>query len=92
MQKLWRKGIGFLQSHEPIGCRDYTTLKFMQSFGIPSYFSACLTLLTNNPIIAPNPTKIYLVDVSKKYANLLPQRVKDSAIIVRHTLKWDEPQ
>ena len=36
MQKLWKKSVHFLQNHEPIGCRDYTTLKFMQSFGITS--------------------------------------------------------
>jgi len=28
----------------PIGCRDYKTLWLMRGFGIPAYFSGCLTL------------------------------------------------
>ena len=39
--------VHFLQSaniKQPIGCRDIHTLKFLQSQGIKSYFSGCLTL------------------------------------------------
>ena len=36
--------IEYLKKHAPIGCRDYGTLKFLQSLGVDAYFSGCLTL------------------------------------------------
>ena len=38
------KTLAYFKAHEPIGCRDLTTLKFLQNKGIKAYFSACLTL------------------------------------------------
>ena len=37
------KMIQHLIKYEPIGCRDYTTLKALRIRGIKSYFSSCLT-------------------------------------------------
>ncbi len=42
--ELLTKNVDYFKAHSPIGCRDLGTLKYMQSKGIPSYFSACLTL------------------------------------------------
>jgi len=33
----------YLKKHEPIGCRDYNTQRFLEQNGINSYFSGCLT-------------------------------------------------
>lgn len=41
---LDEKGINYLKKHAPIGCRDIFTLELLQSKGIDSYFSGCLTL------------------------------------------------
>lgn len=38
------KGIKYLKKYEPIGCRDWNTLKMLKSNGIDAYFSGCLTL------------------------------------------------
>jgi len=35
--------VSYLQKYAPIGCRDLTTVKLMQSKNIPAYFSSCLT-------------------------------------------------
>lgn len=43
-QLLVPKGIEFLKKNSPVGCRDHYTEKLLQSYGIPSYFSACVTL------------------------------------------------
>lgn len=43
-QLLVPKGIEFLKKNSPVGCRDHFTEKLLQSYGIPSYFSACVTL------------------------------------------------
>lgn len=45
----------FLVKYGPVGCRDEATHKFLESKGIPSYFSGCLSLtLQRNPAIQPN--------------------------------------
>lgn len=38
------KGIACLKAHEPIGARDIETKEILESHGINSYFSSCLTL------------------------------------------------
>lgn len=37
-------GIKYLKDHEPIGCRDWHTVRLLESKGIKAYFSGCLTL------------------------------------------------
>ena len=39
----------FLHRHGPVGCRDTATVRLLESAGIPSYFSGCLTLTLRNP-------------------------------------------
>lgn len=41
---LTQKGIAYFKAHEPIGCRDLHTQRILESKGIKTYFSACLTL------------------------------------------------
>lgn len=41
---LTAKTLKYLKSHEPIGCRDVFTQSLLESKGITSYFSGCLTL------------------------------------------------
>ncbi len=36
--------------HGPVGCRDYSTLEYMQENDVPAYYSGCLTLT-----LLPNP-------------------------------------
>lgn len=61
---LTEKSIAYFKKHEPIGCRDYNTLKLLSEKGINAYFSGCLTLtlgLTYNNT-RKNTKKIYIVD------------------------------
>ena len=37
-------GVEYLKRHGPVGCRDTATLELLESYGIPCYFSGCLTL------------------------------------------------
>ena len=43
-QLLTPKGIAFLKKNSPVGCRDHYTEELLKSYGIPAYFSACVTL------------------------------------------------
>ena len=39
--------IAHLKDHQPIGCRDKSTVQMLEAFGISSYFSGCLTMTLN---------------------------------------------
>ena len=58
------EGIEFLKKYGPVGCRDHYTQKLLESKGVPSYFSACMTLtLGKNYSIPKDKHKgIYIVD------------------------------
>lgn len=34
----------YLEEHGPVGCRDLSTVNYLQENGVPAYFSGCLTL------------------------------------------------
>lgn len=42
--KELKSDLFYLKEHEPIGCRDISTMNFLESIGIKAYFSGCLTL------------------------------------------------
>ncbi|MDR0522528.1 MAG: polysaccharide pyruvyl transferase family protein [Planctomycetaceae bacterium] len=63
-----QKMLDYLKKHEPIGCRDETTLGFFQSKGIDAYFSGCLTLTLGKTYHVPieqRNNKIYFVDFDR---------------------------
>ena len=41
---LTEEAIQYLKKYEPIGCRDYSTMKLLEKFNIKNYFSGWLTL------------------------------------------------
>lgn len=61
---LTPKGIEFLKKNGPVGCRDYYTKQLLESKGIPSYFSACMTLTLGEKYYVPKErrTGICFVD------------------------------
>lgn len=38
------KSLNYFKKHQPIGCRDQSTVDFLKCYGIDAYFSGCLTL------------------------------------------------
>lgn len=42
-EKTDEKTIEYFKKHEPIGCRDFHTMEFLNSKGVEAYFSGCLT-------------------------------------------------
>jgi len=43
-QEVPPETIEHFKKHEPIGCRDHSTMNFLQSRGVDAYFSGCMTL------------------------------------------------
>lgn len=61
---LNEKGVQFLKSKQPIGCRDHFTVKLLQEKGIDAYFSGCLTLTLDSYKVSDveRGEDIYIVD------------------------------
>ena len=47
------EAIEHFKQHEPIGCRDYSTMNFLQKQGVNAYFSGCLTLTLGKTYTVP---------------------------------------
>lgn len=43
MDMLNDEAVAYLKRHEPIGCRDWTTVYILQEKGISAFFSGCMT-------------------------------------------------
>ncbi len=74
----WLEGIGgeYFKAYGPVGCRDQHTVEVLQSKGIDSYFSGCITLtLPKMPERKREKEYICLVDVSSD----IEKKVKELA-------------
>lgn len=40
---LTKEGISYLKKYAPIGCRDWSTVYILSEYGIPAFFSGCVT-------------------------------------------------
>lgn len=88
MGKAWAQHIEYAKSHEPIGCRDSDTVKFLHNHGVKAFFTGCMTLFMRNPNVGvPRSDKIYFVDVKRDVETLLPQQIRNRAERVYHNLK-----
>ena len=89
-----RKSIEYLKRHEPIGCRDYWTLNFLDSLGVKTYFSGCLTLTLrkneikrNNEILIVEPfNQLYLRNHSELIKEFVPDKIRSHLEFITH---WD---
>jgi hypothetical protein len=45
---LTSQNVEYLKKYGPVGCRDISTQKLLEKYGIPCYFSGCLTLSLGN--------------------------------------------
>lgn len=63
----------YLIEHGPVGCRDINTSEFLNSQGVPAYFSGCLTLtLQKNNM--PKKDYILCVDMPEKVVEEIKKR------------------
>ncbi len=77
-------GYEYFKAHEPIGCRDLATLKYLQEQGIDSYYSSCITLtLPKRPIVKPEREYVCVVGVDKAVERYIKDFYKDKNIDVK---------
>lgn len=67
------KAIQYLKKWEPIGCRDYETLRMMREIGVKAYLNGCTTLTLPKRSMVPQKEKIFAVGIS----DLLLERIQE---------------
>ena len=98
MADAWQPGdeaLGYLRRHAPIGCRDLSTVRRLQAYGVDAYFTGCLSLTLTNPFSAEARTgPVVLCDADLGYdggyppsarsmvQRLIPSRVLEGATVV----------
>ena len=79
-ERLISNNIKYFKKHQPIGCRDKSTVHLFQKYGINAHFTGCLTLLFDS--VNKKTGGKYLVDVNTK-CNYIPNIELD-------TLKYND--
>lgn len=94
-------GIGSedLRRHQPIGCRDIETQKLLNSVGIDTWFSGCITLTLQPNYPQKKEEYICLTDVPQSVVDFIKQRYPQNKIqIIKHVdeeiamqeMSWEE--
>lgn len=78
----------YYKKHEPIGCRDWKTVRLFQSMGVEAYYSGCLTLTLparkvdkTDQILLVDPFYKLPEDLREKYINQLIPRKEEKNIV-----------
>lgn len=82
----WLKGIGadYLKHFGPVGCRDYYTQNYLNSLGIDTWFSACISLaLPKQRKIENAEPYVCLVDLPPRIQYTVKKRLQKQGIAVR---------
>ena len=85
MAQNWAKYPEYLREREPIGCRDTSTMDFLEKHNVKAYFSGCMTLQMPSPYFnVKRNGKIYIVDLKQQYVEMLPEEIQKKGIKVKH--------
>lgn len=80
-------GAAWLIENGPIGCRDLNTKKLLERFGIPAYFSGCLTLTIKPFPDVEKHHKICLVDVPNDVKEIVTSHTGQEFVEATHSMK-----
>jgi hypothetical protein len=78
-----RQHVDYLKTYEPIGVRDEATGAFLQSLGIRTELTFCLTLTLPQREASPKNGKVYLVDAP---TIAVPRSLRTGAIKTSHVI------
>lgn len=72
------------QHFGPFGCRDEISMKKMRQNGLNAYMSGCLSICAEKRPKLPTQKKVFLVDVSEKLYQNIPDDLLRDAVEVTH--------
>ena len=73
---LGDRNLRYLIDHSPVGTRDLGTLELLRRHGVPSYFSACLTLTLERPQDAVHGDYVCANDVDPEILRAIRSRTR----------------
>lgn len=79
-----------MQNFQPIGCRDFHTWKELTESGLEAYLSGCLTITLPKREKTNRQNKIFIVDVSEKIYDRIPEDIRKPAQKISHIFYHDE--
>lgn len=76
-----------------VGCRDLYTLELLKGFGVDAYLTGCLTLTLpkRSKEVAEKADKVYFLDVPADVMKIIPQEIKDEAIVLSNIIRYNNP-
>jgi len=78
--------IEFFRRHQPIGCRDVYTKILLQSKGLQTFTSNCLSLTFPRRIDNPSiQTEVFVVSRDERIKNFLPQSIGPYTFVSHYT-------
>ena len=80
-------GSTWLLENGPIGCRDEMTKKLLEKYGIPSYFSGCITLTIKPFQNVEKHNKICLVDAPQELKDIVKANSSSECVEMTHSIK-----
>lgn len=80
-------GAAWLIENGPVGCRDHNTKELLEKYGIPGYFSGCLTLTIEPFQGVNNHGEICLVDVPEDVAVFIRKNAGQGVKELTHAVK-----
>ncbi|MFV0518777.1 MAG: polysaccharide pyruvyl transferase family protein [Lachnospirales bacterium] len=88
-------GATWFLENGPVGARDEGSKKMLEKFGIPTYFSGCITLTINPFENVVKHNKICLVDISEDVKNFVKENATLECIEMTHSvslkaLTWEK--
>ncbi len=82
----------YLRHFEPIGCRDYHTVKILRNHNVLAYLNGCLTAALPK-VEQLAGSRVYLIDVPQRYYRYIPSQIQENAVITTQVLKeCDDPE
>lgn len=75
----------YLKQHEPIGCRDRTTVEIIRSWGVEAYLSGCATMTFPRRTAEPKEPRLILVDQTRRH---FPRPQRRGYVELEHLLDF----
>jgi hypothetical protein len=88
------KSLAYFKKHEPIGCRDLTTMEALRAEGIDAYFSACLTLTLKTEANARPRRDILIVEPNldvRALFDAVPRKLQNCVVFLSQQTSLREP-
>lgn len=85
--------LAFYKTCGGVGCRDISTVNYLNKLGVDAYLSGCLTatLPRRSEDVARMADKIYFLDVPADVMKVMPEAIRSEGINLSNILRFNNP-